>query len=195
MLRNTDVNEIDCENTFIDWVYRPAEPSPARSFVENTVQWGTDSTFDNEKAGTLHRVCVKHVTQFQLKLIPVDEVEVQAERDGSGDLEYIPSTVSRSSRAQSPASTVQKRAGRGTRRSPRKSQADKVKAGTAGSSIAPCKPSGARKRLILEQKRSNHIRYEQKRRGLIRDRFHGLTELVQELRGGTWSRSKILLKQ
>lgn len=206
MLRNRDMNEIDNENTFIDWVYPPPEPSPARSFIENTMQWGTDSTFDNDTAGTQRRVRVKHMTQFQLKLMPdeedeeaeeEDEDEQDEEQEGQergGDTEYLPSADSRSSRAQSPASSAPKRAGRASRSSPKKTQVDNAKPGAGSSSAATREPTGPRKRLTIEQKRSNHIRHEKKRRGLIRDRFHDLTELVPELRGGTWSRSKILLK-
>lgn len=65
---------------------------------------------------------------------------------------------------------------------------------TTRSSMPSAKPRSSFKRLTVEQKRSNHIRHEQKRRGLIRDGFNDLTVLIPELRGGTWSRSRILFK-
>lgn len=65
---------------------------------------------------------------------------------------------------------------------------------TTKSSMPSTKPRSSPKRLTVEQKRSNHIRHEQKRRGLIRDGFNELTVLIPELQGGTWSRSRILFK-
>jgi len=50
----------------------------------------------------------------------------------------------------------------------------------------------ARENLSEEQKRSNHIYSEQKRRNLIRHGFDDLTKLVPELRAGGFSKSNAL---
>ncbi|KAJ6784806.1 hypothetical protein PWT90_08063 [Aphanocladium album] len=60
----------------------------------------------------------------------------------------------------------------------------------------PCRAenehNSPRKKLTTEQKRRNHIRHEQTRRGRIRDGFKELTALVPKLQGETRSKSKIL---
>ncbi|OAA82414.1 HLH transcription factor [Akanthomyces lecanii RCEF 1005] len=49
-----------------------------------------------------------------------------------------------------------------------------------------------RERLTMEQKRRNHIRHENKRRGLIKDGFECLVNTVPELQGRKWPKSTIL---
>ncbi|KAJ3494310.1 hypothetical protein NLG97_g4160 [Lecanicillium saksenae] len=49
-----------------------------------------------------------------------------------------------------------------------------------------------RKKLTTDQKRRNHIRHEQTRRGRIRDGFKELTALVPKLQGETRSKSTML---
>lgn len=51
-----------------------------------------------------------------------------------------------------------------------------------------------RENLTEEQKRSNHILSEQKRRNLIKQGFDDLCSLVPELRGGGYSKSAILIQ-
>ncbi|KAI9767162.1 MAG: hypothetical protein M1839_004617 [Geoglossum umbratile] len=51
-----------------------------------------------------------------------------------------------------------------------------------------------RENLTEEQKRSNHIMSEQKRRNLIKQGFDDLCELVPELKGGGYSKSAVLLQ-
>ncbi|KAI9820653.1 MAG: hypothetical protein M1827_005022 [Pycnora praestabilis] len=51
-----------------------------------------------------------------------------------------------------------------------------------------------RENLTEEQKRSNHILSEQKRRNLIKQGFEDLCELVPELRGGGFSKSAMLIQ-
>ena len=50
----------------------------------------------------------------------------------------------------------------------------------------------ARENLTEEQKRTNHILSEQKRRNLIRQGFEDLCTLVPALRGGGFSKSAML---
>lgn len=52
----------------------------------------------------------------------------------------------------------------------------------------------ARENLTEEQKRTNHILSEQKRRNLIKTGFDDLCSLVPELRGGGFSKSAVLLQ-
>ncbi|QKX59900.1 uncharacterized protein TRUGW13939_07042 [Talaromyces rugulosus] len=52
----------------------------------------------------------------------------------------------------------------------------------------------ARENLTEEQKRTNHILSEQKRRNLIKTGFEDLCSLVPELRGGGFSKSAMLLQ-
>ncbi|KAI9770775.1 MAG: hypothetical protein M1840_003025 [Geoglossum simile] len=51
-----------------------------------------------------------------------------------------------------------------------------------------------RENLTEEQKRSNHIMSEQKRRNLIKQGFDDLCELVPDLKGGGYSKSAVLLQ-
>lgn len=53
-------------------------------------------------------------------------------------------------------------------------------------------PRPARENLSEEQKRSNHIQSEQKRRNLIKQGFDDLTTMVPELRSGSLSKSNML---
>ncbi|PYH90791.1 hypothetical protein BO71DRAFT_452551 [Aspergillus ellipticus CBS 707.79] len=53
-------------------------------------------------------------------------------------------------------------------------------------------PKAARENLTEEQKRSNHILSEQKRRNLIREGFDDLCRLVPGLKGGGFSKSAML---
>ncbi|OAQ97778.1 hypothetical protein LLEC1_00551 [Akanthomyces lecanii] len=196
MLRNRQMN--DNENTFMEWVYPPEKGSPSRAFTGDAVQWGSDAMFDTQPKSPQRRVGVRQLTQFRLQFMPGQEEEEEEEEDDDeeddeeeqdADADDAQSTGSRSSTARSPASSVRKGPiGRSRRNVPKKAYTE--------SSAASVKrePKGQRKKLTIEQKRSNHIRHEKKRRGLIRDGFNDLTELVPELRGGTWSRSRILFK-
>ncbi|PQK13622.1 hypothetical protein BB8028_0004g05530 [Beauveria bassiana] len=199
LLRNRHINSND--NTFMEWLYPPTKGSSSQNFPESTVQWGSDSMFDAESRGTQRRVGVRQLTQFRLKLIEDDdedeeeeeEQEEEEEEEQDGDAEDAPSPGSRSSQARSPTFSVKKGVStRSSRAISKKAYTDGSAASIAGRSIPRREPKGQRKKLTIEQKRSNHIRHEKKRRGLIRDGFNDLTELVPELRGGTWSRSRIL---
>jgi hypothetical protein len=53
---------------------------------------------------------------------------------------------------------------------------------------------GTRENLTEEQKRSNHILSEQKRRNLIKQGFEDLCDLVPELQGGGFSKSAMLIQ-
>lgn len=53
-------------------------------------------------------------------------------------------------------------------------------------------PRPPRENLSEEQKRSNHIQSEQKRRNLIKQGFEDLTRMVPELRSGSLSKSNML---
>lgn len=55
-------------------------------------------------------------------------------------------------------------------------------------------PKQTRENLSEEQKRSNHILSEQKRRNLIKQGFDDLCELVPELKGGGFSKSAMLIQ-
>ncbi|KEQ60551.1 uncharacterized protein M437DRAFT_13513, partial [Aureobasidium melanogenum CBS 110374] len=50
----------------------------------------------------------------------------------------------------------------------------------------------ARKNLTEDQKRSNHIRSEQKRRNIIKQGYEDLNELVPNLKTGGFSKSAVL---
>ena len=180
ILRYRVTGENKDDNYMMDLMYPSPQGSPARALGENTVQWGSDPTFESETASTQRRVRVKHMTQFQLQLMPHNEDEEGVEkREGEGQGEEQEEKDS---------------GGDEVRIKRKKTQADNTKSGTPSSFTSNLELKGLRKKLTIEQKRCNHIRHEKKRRGLIRDRFNDLTELVPELRGGTWSRSKILLK-
>ncbi len=202
MLRNRQIN--DNENTFMEWVYPPERGSPSRTFAGDSVQWGSDAMFDTEARSPRRRVGVRQLTQFRLQFMPDEEEEEEEEEEEDeeddeeeqdADADDAQSTGSRSSPARSPASSVRKGPiGRSRRNVPKKAYTESSAASAGGPSISKREPKGQRKKLTIEQKRSNHIRHEKKRRGLIRDGFNDLTELVPELRGGTWSRSRILFK-
>ncbi|KAG9575800.1 hypothetical protein KCV01_g17684, partial [Aureobasidium melanogenum] len=49
-----------------------------------------------------------------------------------------------------------------------------------------------RKNLTEDQKRSNHIRSEQKRRNIIKQGYEDLNELVPNLKTGGFSKSAVL---
>ncbi|OAR00867.1 hypothetical protein LLEC1_02736 [Akanthomyces lecanii] len=59
-------------------------------------------------------------------------------------------------------------------------------------SPTPSLENRPRKKLTVEQKRSNHIRYEKRRRALIRDRFTALAELLPGLDAENCSKSRTL---
>ncbi|OAA56928.1 HLH transcription factor [Akanthomyces lecanii RCEF 1005] len=202
MLRNRQIN--DNENTFMEWVYPPERGSPSRTFAGDAVQWGSDAMFDTEARSPRRRVGVRQLTQFRLQFMPDEEEDEEEEEEEDeeddeeeqdADADDAQSTGSRSSPARSPASSVGKGPiGRSRRNVPKKAYTESSAASAARPSISEREPKGQRKKLTIEQKRSNHIRHEKKRRGLIRDGFNDLTELVPELRGGTSSKSKILFK-
>ncbi|KAJ3499453.1 hypothetical protein NLG97_g322 [Lecanicillium saksenae] len=199
MLRNR--HNIDNENTFMEWVYPPAREASPPSYTESTVQWGSDSMFDAQATGAQRRVGVRQLTQFRLEVMPDEEEAEEEEEDEEdeaqdADGDEAPSSGSRSARIPSPESSVaNKRLRRSRRTAPESAFTYSSAESAAGPSSAPVREGKVhRERLTIEQKRSNHIRHEQKRRGLIREGFKDLTELVPELQGGTWSRSRILFK-
>ncbi|KAI1121681.1 hypothetical protein F5Y10DRAFT_96258 [Nemania abortiva] len=57
---------------------------------------------------------------------------------------------------------------------------------------APSQPKQPRENLTEAQKRENHIKSEQKRRGAIKEGFEDLTFIVPNLQNGGYSRSNIL---
>lgn len=194
MLRNTNADANENEYTFRDWAYPRTEGLPAQSSVKNT---GNNSILHVKLRGTQPRVGVRHKTQFRRQLLPEsskseegDEEEDEEEDEDDSDTD----DPFKYNQAQGPEFSVGKKAGTDMHQPPPNMQTDSSTASGAGSLITRQEPKKYRKKLTMEQKRSNHIRYEKRRRGLIRDRFLELTELVPELRGGTWSRSRILLK-
>ncbi|KAL1966108.1 hypothetical protein VTN77DRAFT_4856 [Rasamsonia byssochlamydoides] len=75
---------------------------------------------------------------------------------------------------------------------PKSSSGSKARrASSENSSRKPSKPP--RENLTEEQKRTNHILSEQKRRNLIKQGFDELCSLVPELRGGGFSKSAMLV--
>jgi hypothetical protein len=72
------------------------------------------------------------------------------------------------------------------------SSASKRRRSSVSASAAPGKT--ARENLSEEQKRSNHIQSEQKRRNLIKVGFEELRRIVPELRGGGLSKSMELME-
>lgn len=81
---------------------------------------------------------------------------------------------------------------------PKSSGGGKARGGSSDtSSRKPKEPQGnksARENLTEEQKRTNHILSEQKRRNLIKQGFDELCSIVPELRGGGFSKSAMLLQ-
>ncbi|CRG88946.1 hypothetical protein PISL3812_05981 [Talaromyces islandicus] len=77
---------------------------------------------------------------------------------------------------------------------PKSSSGGKQRRGS--SDLLSRKPNNkaARENLTEEQKRTNHILSEQKRRNLIKTGFDELCSLVPELRGGGFSKSAVLLQ-
>lgn len=59
---------------------------------------------------------------------------------------------------------------------------------------SPTVGKGIRENLTEEQKRSNHIQSEQKRRNLIKEGFEDLHRMVPELRSGGFSKSNMLVE-
>ncbi|KAI1189583.1 hypothetical protein F5B17DRAFT_187950 [Nemania serpens] len=57
---------------------------------------------------------------------------------------------------------------------------------------APSQPKPQRENLTEEQKRENHIKSEQKRRGAIKEGFDDLTFIVPNLQNGGYSKSNVL---
>ncbi|KAJ6784706.1 hypothetical protein PWT90_00449 [Aphanocladium album] len=194
-------HNVDNENTFMEWVYPSTREASPPSYTESAVQWGTDSMFDAQSTAAQRRVGVRQLTQFRLEMVP-DEEDVEAEyeedeEDEAQDLEGAssPSSGSRAAKNLRPQSSVAKRARRTRQSAPKSAYVYSSAESAVGRASAPVREVKAhRERLTIEQKRSNHIRHEQKRRGLIREGFKDLTELVPELQGGTWSRSRILFK-
>lgn len=184
-LQNRNSNANGNENAFISWLYPLNTGSPAQSFVESEVPWRSNATLDTELRGLQNSVGAKNMTQFERQFMPIDEEDKEpVVENQDGDACKPPSAGSRSSQALSTIRTSARN---------RVSSSRQI-ASVPGSSTATCRSTGYRKKLTIEQKRSNHIRHEKTRRGRIRDGFNDLTELVPELRGGTWSRSKILFK-
>lgn len=211
MLQNTNADANENEHTFVDWAYPLIERLPAQSFVENAGQLGDSSIFQVQSRDTQPRVGSKHMMQFRRQLLPEnskseeDEEEDGGDGDGDEDEEEVEGCEEQEhdsdtddlftyNQAHGADFSVGKKAGTGMHQLPPNIQRDSSTASTTGSLVTRHEPRKYRKKLTTEQKRSNHIRYEKRRRGLIRDRFLELTELVPELRGGTWSRSRILLK-
>jgi hypothetical protein len=81
---------------------------------------------------------------------------------------------------------------------PKSSSGGKTRHGSSDTASRKQKtPQGsksARENLTEEQKRSNHILSEQKRRNLIKQGFEELCSIVPELRGGGFSKSAMLLQ-
>lgn len=72
----------------------------------------------------------------------------------------------------------------------RRGTMDAMAAAAAAAAAGGNRP--ARETLSEEQKRSNHIKSEQKRRTLIKTGFHDLCDLVPSLQGGGFSKSSML---
>ena len=199
LLRNEDANANEDENTFMDWLYPPSEgPSARSSAADSSMQWGSDTMLGAESRGIQRGVDVGHMSQFELQLMAdnEEEEEEQEKQQSIADAGDLPSAGCISNQSRSSTWSVKKRAGHDGGNIPEKVDRDN----SASSKAASSRSSGEskvhpRQRLTVEQKRSNHIRYEKKRRALIRDGFKDLTKLIPELQGGrNWSKSRILLK-
>lgn len=198
MLLNEDADADEDENTFIDWLYPSSEGPPSRgSAAESSMQWGSDTMFGTESGGVQRGVDVSHMSQFELQLTADSEEEQELEKQqGIADAGDLPSVGCISDRGRTRTWSVKKRSGHSGGNIPERIDRDNSVSSKAGSSKGSGETKAhSRQRLTVEQKRSNHIRYEKKRRALIRDGFKDLTELIPELQGGrNWSKSRILLK-
>ncbi|KAJ6781881.1 hypothetical protein PWT90_08037 [Aphanocladium album] len=195
-LLNRNANADGNENICIDWLYPLSSRPAAQNFVNNDVPWRSDSKLDTELRGLQKNVGAKKMTEFELHFIPNDDENKEyVVESQDGDDCNLPSADSRSSQAVSAIRTAARnRVSRSRQNKSMDTYTDIPIASVKGSSTAACKATGYRKKLTIEQKRRNHIRHEKTRRGRIRDGFNDLTELIPELRGGTWSRSRILFK-
>lgn len=184
-----------CEAAFITFIQDPYEN-------QSMYNWESNSMFATKLRNPPHRVSTRQLTHFRPQFIPHENEDEQKEEGNKEDkaktrevdANYARSLGSQSSQARSLASSVREETVGVSRRSIPKAYTDRDMASCAGPSVPKFKAKGQRKKITIEQKRSNHIRHEKKRRELIRDGFNELTELVPGLRGGAWSRSKILYK-
>ncbi|KAH8705711.1 hypothetical protein BGW36DRAFT_422253 [Talaromyces proteolyticus] len=77
---------------------------------------------------------------------------------------------------------------------PKSSSGGKFRRGSSEASSRKQTNKPTRENLSEEQKRTNHILSEQKRRNLIKNGFDELCSLVPELRGGGFSKSAMLIQ-
>lgn len=172
-------------------LYAPWEGLPTPSLVENTA-WQDAWILGGGTGYTAQQVNLSDVTPINLGSTPHDDEEARAQRDQGDDVDGSLSAGQRSSQSYSPTPSLENSIEFDQRATAKK--VDKIidaacAAGPPGASHGPSRP---RKKLTVEQKRSNHIRYEKRRRALIRDRFNALAELLPGLDGENCSKSRTL---
>lgn len=186
------------EDIFTDWAYPPeGKVIQQKMNSEDEVQWGAEGGVDSLAPVMLNqnRIGPRHLTKFGLERIP-EGVEKSGQGSDNAAFSSFDSSVSRFE-----ADTIRSQTCTGIsqvfRTSPTPRMLCPGPAATGRSTEQPPAGIGPKRRqqkLTMEQKRRNHIRYEKKRRTLIKDRLNDLTELIPELRGYRMSSSRILTK-
>jgi hypothetical protein len=153
---------------------RPASPTAVRQEPPNMTKGHS-----NRMSGKSQSSSLDHSVLAEADLRPRKKVKtkVKDEDDGSDEFEAA------SAKTKKSKSNSKNRRLSSTTESPskrRKSQASNSKL--------------SRENLSEEQKRSNHILSEQKRRNLIKQGFDDLCDLVPELQGGGFSKSAMLIQ-
>lgn len=174
------------ESAFSGWAYPPWE-----GFAQNA-QWGRVWMLGAGQRYTQQQVNLSDAATIDLEATPNKDEEGNGQQDHGDDADVSLSAGHRSSQAYSPTPSVEKEVELDQRAAAKKVDKDISTAGTAGPSAISQGPSRQRKKLTVEQKRSNHIRYEKRRRALIRDRFTALAELLPGLDGENCSKSRTL---
>lgn len=180
-------------NCFADWLHPPEEVS-SQTFAKEALHWGTDSMSYLALGFPLGRVAVG-----QGKLLGLENRSDFGEWDKKDDMDTIASSVPVPAPKKSPpysatASATIKPSEAEERDRKKPSNAEHYTVTQKGIQSTYSKIIRQRKRVTIEQKRSNHIRYEKKRRSLINQGFSDLVELIPGLVGRTWPKSTVLFE-
>ncbi|TQV97636.1 hypothetical protein V2A60_006624 [Cordyceps javanica] len=212
-------NEAD-NNTFTHWMFGSKDRQGSRQAQVNELHWGSDANFGNVQgyvpAPNKETVDGHHKVQMQVLGCLEPSNSVPNTRSGSPtvDPQRVAPLQSTGLAEDADAPPRKRRKSRPQRAGFDDDDDDELSAKTAfkkskspqGSNGLPSPPAesaasrrrksgvgkGPRENLSEEQKRSNHIRSEQKRRTLIKEGFDDLCELVPGLKGGGFSKSTML---
>ncbi|ATY66660.1 Helix-loop-helix DNA-binding [Cordyceps militaris] len=214
-------NEAD-NNTFTDWMFGSKDRHGSRPEQVNELHWGSDANFGNvqgyvpsptkETADGHHKVqmqvlgCLKPNdsvpnTRCGSPIVDPQRVVPPSQSAGLADDADAPPRKRRKSKLQrgfddnddddessAPSSFKKSKSPHGSSNGLPSPPAESSSSRRRKSGLG----KGPRENLSEQQKRSNHIRSEQKRRTLIKEGFDDLCELVPGLKGGGFSKSTML---